>query len=238
MGDSTDSNDEEYSTRRRLKYYCLDIDDESFPWISDHIDCFVSQSRGNESVEQVGLYSCLFTGQDDTIWDKVAQAIGNFQALGIIWISPTEDHENSLEARAVAIRDWERLACILRHVRHKVEIRFIDGRLDTLYSTLATPPALESITLSNRGLHTALANPESLTELLRVSTLRSDHFDNFSFTRALCQGTANALMEGTALTSLMFTKCSFSAEESAAIMASGLGRTTSISSIQVTPSSD
>jgi hypothetical protein len=62
--------------------------------------------------------------------------------------------------------------------------------LDVLCSALATLPALESIgiyaQLEDRSDLTA---PEILTELLRVPTLRSVCFHNFSFTPAI----ANAL---------------------------------------------
>jgi hypothetical protein len=111
--------------------------------------------------------------------------------------------------------------------------------LDTLYSVLATLPALESITLSNHEPHARLddecilANPESLTELLRKPSLRSVSFYAFHFTRALCQATANALMEGTVVTNLSFEKCSFSAEECDAIMAKALASNTSVASIVV-----
>jgi hypothetical protein len=50
--------------------------------------------------------------------------------------------------------------------------------MDALYLALATLPALETMRLSNHGLETqpeaesALAHPKSLTELLRVPTLR------------------------------------------------------------------
>jgi hypothetical protein len=114
--------------------------------------------------------------------------------------------------------------------------------VDTLFSALATLPALESITLFSRGHHTgpeesALANPESLTNLLRSPSLRSVCFTSFYFTRALCQAAANAFMEGTAVTKIEFRVCLFSDEESATIMASGLRRNTSIASIHLaTPS--
>jgi hypothetical protein len=61
-----------------------------------------------------------------------------------------------------------------------------------------------------------MAQHESLTELLRVPSLRSVCFDRFSFTTVLCQATANALMEGTAVANLEFSDCSFPAEECAA----------------------
>jgi hypothetical protein len=78
-----------------------------------------------------------------------------------------------------------------------------------------------------------LAYPESLTELLLVPTLRFVRFNNFSFTPALFQATANALMEGTAVTKLEFIECSFSAVECDIIMAKGLSRNTSVISITV-----
>jgi hypothetical protein len=109
--------------------------------------------------------------------------------------------------------------------------------LDTLFSTLATLPALESISFGAPEVRHAdestLANPGSLTELLRVPSLRSVSFHRFSFTPALFQAAVNALMEGTAVTKLEFKNCSFSAEESAARMASGLSRNTSVISIIV-----
>jgi hypothetical protein len=79
-----------------------------------------------------------------------------------------------------------------------------------------------------------LANPESLTELLRVPSLRSVSFFSFNFTHALCQAAANALVEGTAITNLDFFKCSFSALESAAILANGFSINTSVIPIKVT----
>jgi hypothetical protein len=112
---------------------------------------------------------------------------------------------------------------------------------DALYSALATLPTLELINLSNRELsrtrpeESALANPESLTELLRAPSLRSVCFREFDFTPAFCQALANALMEGTAITKLEFTICSFSTAECAGMMANGLGRNTSVSYIIVDP---
>ena len=116
--------------------------------------------------------------------------------------------------------------------------------LDALYSALATLPNLASVGFSYCGYYTrmedesALAHHESLTELLRLPSLRSVCFASFFFTRALCQATANALMEGTAVTKLKFVNCEFrafefSVGECAAIMASGLSKNTSVISIEV-----
>jgi hypothetical protein len=78
-----------------------------------------------------------------------------------------------------------------------------------------------------------LADSESLGRLLRVASLRSVSFRCFYFTHARCQATANALMEGTAITSVEFTECSFSTGECAVMMANGLSRKTSVSHIKV-----
>jgi hypothetical protein len=126
---------------------------------------------------------------------------------------------------------------------HPTITRFDESRggfpnecLDTLYSALATLPALESIHLSKQqDDESTMAHPESLTELLRVPSLRSVNFKRFSFRPALCQATANALMEGTSITTLEFTMCSISTGECAAMIANGLGRNTSVSYIKIQP---
>jgi hypothetical protein len=246
------------------------MDENSIPWILNHIDCFVSQSRGNESVTEVSLYPYYsIDDQDDEAWDKVGQAIGNLQALGKLHIR-TPNYLNDDDDKVVPFAKWETLARILSHIRQKIGVvlelkaetcpfnarnailtiynnafhvptlRVEDSRSfaqaihghptitsfeggdtvpyeasDALYSALATLPALESLRLSNHGLHTqledesALANPESLTELLRIPSLRSVCFEDFHFTGALCKATANGLMESTAMTKLDFIECSF-----------------------------
>jgi hypothetical protein len=105
--------------------------------------------------------------------------------------------------------------------------------LDALYSALTTLPALESVFLSTSLEDGITSAPETLTELLRAPSLRSVCFNRFYFTRALCQATANAFMEGTAVTKLEFITCSFSAEECVVMMANGLARNTSVSYIKV-----
>jgi hypothetical protein len=260
---------------RLLRAHDLELDEDSIPWILKHIDNFVSQSRGNESIGALYLWPHDINGHDDEVWDKVGQAIGNLQALERLHICnshyPDDDEE-------VPIPDWEKLALILSHVRQKITLvvtpgydededhgsawraeesrsfaraihghptitRFEGGEdfpyetMDSLYSALATLPALKSIRLGTPKVRQAdetnLANPESLTELLRVPSLRCVWFDGFSFTRALCQATANALMKDTAITKLQFWDCSFSAEESATIMAKGFTRNTSVIYISV-----
>jgi hypothetical protein len=250
----------------------LNLDEDSMHWIVNHIDCFVIQSRGNESVEEVYLYPNAFYGEDDDAWYKVGEAVGNLQALERLRISTRDrTYGDHYADQVLPDPDWGELALILSRLRQKVMVDLDDSDLwavgelralarvirghpmirsfdscynfpyesmDSLYSSLATLPALESITLSNtrrqaRPDESTLAHHKSLTKLLRVPSLRSVSFDCFSFTSALCQATANAFMEGTAVTKLEFKSCSFSALECALIMANGLSRNTSVSHIKV-----
>jgi hypothetical protein len=57
-------------------------------------------------------------------------------------------------------------------------------------------------------------------------------FHGFRFSPTLCQATANAFIQGTAITKIEFKACSFSSQDSAAVMADGLGRNTSVISIK------
>jgi hypothetical protein len=83
-----------------------------------------------------------------------------------------------------------------------------------------------------------LANHESLTELLRIPSLRNVCFSFFYFTTALCQATANALMEGTAITSIVFEWCSFGGGYCVPILENGFSRNASVLSIEVLLTSD
>jgi hypothetical protein len=267
-------NNEAYARDRLLGSPGLSLDELSLTWILKHIDCFVSQSRGNESVKNLWLFPHAFSEfsrHGDSVWDKFGEAIGNLQALDAlhIYLSPSRNYPYGYED--LPIPDWEILTRILSHVRKRIKLcveprgvcasvwrvedsqsfarairghptitSFEDGAnfpyegLDALCSALATLPALESI-----GIHAQsedrsdFAAPEILTELLRVPTLRSVCFHNFSFTSALCQAIANALIEGTAMTKLELSGCAFSDRECAAILGNGLGRNTSVSYIKV-----
>jgi hypothetical protein len=259
MGDQLNKHDDLCVRDRLLGGHRLTLDEDSMPWILDHIDCFDREARLDESIKDVCFYGYSGDDQDDEIWDKLGQAIGNLQALEKLLICISYDEDADLSTS-----DWEILGRILRHVRQKIEVTinkigywdaeqcrlfaqaihghptitsFEGGKdfpyefLDSLYSTLATLPALESIGIcryqsqTTLGDESALARPESLTELLRVP--------------AICQATAKALMEGTAtITDLDFRYCSFSAEGSAIMMANGLSINTSVSHIEVVLSLD
>jgi hypothetical protein len=216
--------------------------EESIPWILKHIDCFVSQSRGNKRIKYLLLNPHAYIGYDDEVWDKVGQAVGNLQGLEKLHISncthfdddgddDDADSYDSSESELTPsispfaasmnpvasipdwerIPEWERLARILSHMRQKVRVeisdhsvwsvgevqalaraishghvtiaQFVSGdRLphkatDSLYSALATLPALEYVRLSSPPEDKiTLANPESLAKLLRAPSFMSVNF--------------------------------------------------------------
>jgi hypothetical protein len=92
------------------------------PWMLKHIDCFVSQSRRNVTIEEVHIYPYSNDGEDHVFWDKVGQAIGNLQALKTLRIClfnyyEDDDDDDDEDPQSP---DWERLAQILSHIRQKV----------------------------------------------------------------------------------------------------------------------
>jgi hypothetical protein len=105
---------------------------------------------------------------------------------------------------------------------------------DTLCSALATVPALERVSFAHhpRDLESeerrralSLVNPESLTEVLQLPSLRSVGFRSFYFTKRLCRAVAVALKEGSArINTLNFNRCSFLEQGGAALIASALKR--------------
>jgi hypothetical protein len=76
---------EEYSFHQLLVDQELYLDEDTLPSISNHIDCFVSQSRGKDSVQDLFM-DPPFNGHDDDVWEKVGQAVGNLQALDIDFV--------------------------------------------------------------------------------------------------------------------------------------------------------
>jgi hypothetical protein len=196
----------------------------------------VGRAIGNlQAVDRIDISSTRNCHNDDADedaptpdWDILARILSHVQQR--ITLSITR----YLGWRADDIRSFAR--AIQRHptitsFEEGVNFSFQDS--DALYASLATLPSLESILHARPEDQSAYTNPESLTKLLRVPCLRSVCFYHFYFTRALCHATANALMKGTTITNLEFRECSFPAEECAAIMASGLGRNTSVVSIRV-----
>jgi hypothetical protein len=63
--------DEKYARERffSTENY-LNLNVESIPWILNHVDCFVNQSRGNVSVEILVLRPYSVDDQDSEVWTK------------------------------------------------------------------------------------------------------------------------------------------------------------------------
>jgi hypothetical protein len=184
----------------------------------------VGQAVGNlQAVDRIDISSTRNCHDDDgddedaptPNWEILARILSHVRQ------SITLSITRYLGWRAEDIRSFAR--AIHRHptitsFEEGVNFSFQDS--DALYSALSTLPALESIRLSNRGLHaqpedeSSYTNPDSLTKLLQVPSLRSVCFYHFYFTRAMCHATANALMRAdTVVTNLEFRECTLPAEE-------------------------
>jgi hypothetical protein len=257
---------------RLLEGDALFLHEHNLPGILAFMDESVSMSRGNSSIESLTLYAYSLSeiydkrhilGLDEGVWERLGEVIGNLEALKTISILCDDGPENG------ATPNWERLACIIRHIRQSVIVD-IDGfcqwgsvetlpfvqaihghptikgfdvgngripyeSMSMLCSTLATLPALTQVQLHaiepDDGI--TLANPETLTELLCVPSLRSVKFSRFYFTRALCQATANALAKGTNIIDLDFNDCKFSDGDCAIMMTDGLSKNRSVANIRV-----
>jgi hypothetical protein len=127
MGDHTTETLEQLQRRdderssdadRFLGVRSLYLHEGSIFQILNHIDCFVSQSRGNESVKKVVLDPYALYGQGDEVWDKVGQAIGNLQALKTLRISTDTTCYVADDEKP----DWGELTRILSHMRQMVDL--------------------------------------------------------------------------------------------------------------------
>jgi hypothetical protein len=106
------------------KFIPFDKLDDNFG-IFDEVDAFVNQSRENQSVTSVTLYVTPDPdAQRYAIWDKIAEGIGNLQALEEIQIV---DHTFANDEEDPLASDWEILACILRRLRHGIQLYLRDG---------------------------------------------------------------------------------------------------------------
>jgi hypothetical protein len=111
--------------------------------LDDHIgifaqvDAFVKLSRDNETVKEVILYAPTDPDAHGyAIWDKIAEGIGNLQALSQITIvngNYSDGEENPLGP------DWEILACILRRLQHGIHLCIEDDEAPQLWDTETLP---------------------------------------------------------------------------------------------------
>jgi hypothetical protein len=119
------------------------LDDDT--GIFDHADIFLNQSRENETVEEVVL--CLTTDPDPhryAIWDRVAEGIGNLQALRVIALTDSIFYDYDGEDGWLA-PDWEILACILRRLRQGIRLLMLDDNPHDLWDAETLPNFAEAI---------------------------------------------------------------------------------------------
>jgi hypothetical protein len=117
----------------------LQDDDDIF----DQVDAFVNLSRGNDSVKNIVLFPFTDPGEDASgtsryaIWEKIAEGIGNLQALQEITIGCSHFELN--EEEQACVPDWEILACILRRLRRGIRLCTSDNDSLRLWNTEALP---------------------------------------------------------------------------------------------------
>jgi hypothetical protein len=213
MGDQLNRYDDMYTRTQILYGRDLKLDDNSLHWILNHVDSFDRHVRLNETIREVDFCGYSGDGRDDEVWNKIGQAIGNLQALERLCIYSDYDEEavvvpipdcevlarilshvrQKIKVRINGIRRWdaEKSKALARAIHgHPTITSFEHGDdfpyevLDSLYSAVATLPALESICLlrpqryppmlqDDAALARTKSLTESLTELLRVPSLRS-----------------------------------------------------------------
>jgi hypothetical protein len=161
-----------------------ELDDET--GIFDHADAFTIQSRGNETVEDLLMW-IVYNGPGSrtpefAIWDRVAEGIGNLQALREITIVDGSFDDGEEEDRCVPI--WEILACILRRLRHGIHLR-LQNHAPLLWDTETLPIFAEAIRgqAMITGFSTGNAFPFHLLDvfcsiLLTLSALESVVFEH------------------------------------------------------------
>jgi hypothetical protein len=126
------------SIRRVLLQETIILDkQEDVTGMFDHADAFVNLTRDNKTVEEVRLR--LDTDPDAhryAIWDKIAEGIGNLHALHVIVIVDTSIDDGEEDPLAP---DWEILACILRRLRHGIQLHIEDDEAPQLWHTETLP---------------------------------------------------------------------------------------------------
>jgi hypothetical protein len=137
---------------------------------------FVSQSRAKAL--SVHLHPHAFNCQDDDVWHKLGQALGNLQAPETLYFSTSyrsyDDHGNDL---VLPTPDWEEreLACILSHVRQKVRVEFgvsdlrAAGEVQAIARGIRGQP---TITNSNSGYKLPFEYMDSLYSALALESIR------------------------------------------------------------------
>jgi hypothetical protein len=127
--------------RELLSGDTIDFNPDDAADIFAQLDVFVNLSRENKTVEEVTFDVPVNPDPEDhryVIWDKIAEGIGNLQALYKITIGNGTFYAGEVDP------DWEILACILRRLRRGIHLRMEDcGQL--LWNTRTLPVLAETI---------------------------------------------------------------------------------------------
>jgi hypothetical protein len=161
--------------------------------IFDQVDAFINLSRGNDSVEQVILSPSTDPGEGASgisryaIWDKIAEGIGNLQALCEITIG--DSRFGDAEEEQAPVPDWEILACILRRLRRKIQLCMHDNDA-LLWNTEALPVFAGAIhgQAMITGFSTGDGFPFHCLDLLCSALLTLPALENVSFEHIAEQG--------------------------------------------------
>jgi hypothetical protein len=199
--------------------------------IFEHVETFVTLSRGNATVQEVHLCIPATDPDDDVsgthryaIWETVAEGIGNLQALHHISICESHDDEGSTLAP-----DWEILACILRRLRRGIQLNMA---YDTLpWVRVRHPEALPGFVGVIRG-HTMITGfctgsgfPFHCLDMLCSALLTLPALDRIEFETLAGEGPEEGqsldsvvqLLQSSALRHVEFYSISFSNSLSQAV---------------------
>jgi hypothetical protein len=125
---------------------CIDLQEQGGEhWGFYCTNLFVKESRDNETVQKITLCPDNSWTHSYAVWNKIAEGIGNLQALREITMSDDSfaaDEEDDEDYPLAP--DWEILACILRRLRRGIQLCMCDnGHL--LWDTECLPAFAEAI---------------------------------------------------------------------------------------------
>jgi hypothetical protein len=216
------------SIRKVLSGHTITLDRlQDYAGIFDHADTFANQCRENKTVKHVVL--CLDADPDANryaTWDRVAEGIGNLQALHSIIIEDVEE--------TPLAPDWEILALILRRLRQRIRVRMLAFKRDTGFAE-----AIHGTVMIARNTFSFDSLDILFSALPTLLGLQGDAiFEDVHFTKSLCQALAKTLKERSEITGLyFFPNCSFP-EGGLAVIASALTTNTTLENLKFDDGTD
>jgi hypothetical protein len=246
--------------REDLRGRCIIVLDMSYDFsgMLAQVNSFVALSQGNNTIGYVKLFPFYDVHHYELwVWDKVGQGVGNLKSLqrltigvdGPDWeiLARILPHiQNKIELHIVSMRTEgteDKMRTFARAIQGYPTIESVTADFSfesaaSLCSALSTLPNLESVLLTQQRLNMGRGEvptfraPESITEFLRAPSLRIVEFRRSCFTSSLCQATAMALRQGSSITSLVLSQCSF-AEGGSEQIASALKENTTLTTFNI-----